>query len=116
MLSHLPSRQAADAGLGLGREGEWEHFAFRGAGCAAVQRSFRAVFYRYQVIGAEGVAAAVTGELIAAWAQQLAAGPCAGFDFQQGIARSVFVVVDRKTFKEGIAGGAGSAGELLSHA
>jgi len=63
------------------------------------------------VIGAEGVAAAVAVELIAAGAEQFAAsGVGAEMDIQDGVADSVFVVIEREAVIIGVAGGAGGGG------
>jgi hypothetical protein len=52
-------------------------------------------------------------ELIAAGTEQFFASRT-GVDFQEDIV-AVFVVFDRKTFKERVTGGAGGGGELLFH-
>jgi hypothetical protein len=67
------------------------------------------------MIGAEGLAAPVAVELIAARAEELAAvGVGAWVDFEHGI-RAVFVVLDRNAVVVGIAGGAGGRGKLWFH-
>ena len=101
--------------LGLWRDpcGQLQRFTFGGARFTAVQRAVGSVRDRYQVVGAERLAASIAVELIAAGTEHRAASG-AGVDFQEGIA-AVLVVFDRKTFKECVAGGAGSGGELLSH-
>jgi hypothetical protein len=66
------------------------------------------------VIGAERAAASIAVELIAAGTEHRAASG-AGVDFQENIA-AVFVALDRKTFKERIAGWAGGGHEGVSHA
>jgi hypothetical protein len=54
-------------------------------------------------------------ELVAAGAQHLAAGGIGtGADFQEGIT-AVLVVFDREALEKGVAGGAGSGGELPFH-
>jgi hypothetical protein len=67
------------------------------------------------VIGAEGFAASITVELIAAGAEHLAAGRIgAGVDFQDGVS-SILVAFHREAFKEGVAGGAGCGGKSRFH-
>ena len=67
------------------------------------------------MVGAERLAASVAVELIAARAEHLAAcGIRTGADFEEGVA-AVFVVLDWKALEQGVAGGAGGGGELLSH-
>jgi hypothetical protein len=65
------------------------------------------------VVDAERLAASIAVELIAAGTEQFFASRT-GVDFQEDIA-AVFVVFDRKTFKERVTGGAGGGIELLSH-
>jgi len=80
-----------------------------------MQRSVGAIGYGDLVIRTKRLATSVAMELIAAGAEELAAGGVrTGADFEEGVA-AIFVVFDRKTFKECVAGGAGSGGELLSH-
>jgi hypothetical protein len=90
-----------------------QRFTFGGARFAAVQRAVGAVRYRHEVVGAESLAASIAVELIAAGTEHLAASR-AGVNFQEGLA-AVFVVFDRKTFEERVAGGAGGGGEGLFH-
>jgi hypothetical protein len=67
------------------------------------------------VVGAERLAASVAVKLVAAGTQQLtAAGVSARTDFEEGVA-AVFVVLDRQTLEEGVAGGAGSGDIMLFH-
>ena len=113
----VPALRGAFLGphVGMLSAGRAEGRRFVGAGSAAMQRAGGSVRDRDQVIGAERLAASVAVELIAAGAEQLAADRIgAGADFQEEIA-AVFVVLDRKTFKERVAGGAGGGVELLSH-
>ena len=93
--------------------GQLEWFAFGGAGSTAVQGRGGSIGDRDQVVDAEGLAASVTVELIAAGAEHGAASG-AGVDFQDHVP-GVFVVFDRKAFEERIAGGAGGRVESLSH-
>ena len=95
---------------------DWaEGLRFVGAGSAVVQWAVGSVRDRDQVVSTEDFPASIAVELIAAGAEQFFAnGIGAGVDFQEGIA-AVFVVLDRKTFKERVAGGAGGGVELLSH-
>jgi hypothetical protein len=65
------------------------------------------------VVGAERLAASIAVELIAAGAEHGAASRT-GVHFQEGIA-PVFVVFDRKTFKERVAGKARGGVKSLSH-
>jgi hypothetical protein len=65
------------------------------------------------VVDAERLAASVAVELIAAGAEHRAASR-AGVDFEEDVP-AVFVVFDRESFKERVAGGAGGGVELLSH-
>ena len=59
------------------------------------------------MIGAEGEAAAVAVELIAAGAEEFAAGLMrAGVDFENDAAVAVFVVIEREPVEIGIAVGA----------
>jgi len=68
------------------------------------------------MIGAEGVPAAVAVELIAAGAEQFtASGVSAGVDFENGIADSVFVVIEGEAVEVCVAGGAGSVTGGLFH-
>jgi hypothetical protein len=62
------------------------------------------------VVDAERLAASIAVELIAAGTEQFFASRT-GVDFQEDIA-AVFVVFDRKTFKERVAGGAGGESEM----
>ena len=63
------------------------------------------------MIGAEGEPAAVAVELIAARAEEFAtSGVSAGVDFQDGIAESVLIVIEREAVIIGVAGGAGGGG------
>ena len=107
----LRSRQ----GFGLWRDPrrQLQRFKFGGARFAAVQRAVGAVRDRDEVVGTERLAASIAVELIAAGTEHGAASR-AEVHFQEGIA-AVFVVFDRKTFKERVAGGAGGGVELLSH-
>ena len=73
------------------------------------------VGYRDQVIGAERLSAVIAVELIAARAEEFAAGVVgAGTDGKNGIA-AVFVVFNGKTVEIGLAFGAGSRSEAWSH-
>ena len=101
--------------LGLWRDpcGQLQRFTFGGARFTAVQRAVGSVRDRYQVVGAERLAASIAVELIAAGTEHRAASR-AGMHFQEGIA-AVFVVFDRKAFKERVAGGARGGCEGLFH-
>ena len=80
-----------------------------------MQRSVGAVRHGDQVVGAECLATSVAMELIAAGAEELAAGGVrTRADFEEGVA-AVFVVLDRNAIEVGIAIGAGGGSELRSH-
>ena len=69
--------------------------------------------HRHQMIGAEGLAALIAMELIAAGAEHRAA--CgARMDLQEDVP-TVFVIFDGETVKKCVAVGAGGGVELLSH-
>ena len=71
-----------------------------------------AIRYRDQVIGAECSSAIVAVELIAAWAEEFAAGIVgAGVHRKHGIAY-FFVVFDGQTVEIGFAFGAGCGSEV----
>jgi len=78
-----------------------------------VQRSLGAIGHGDQVVDAERLATSVAMELIAAGAEELAAGGVrTRADFEEGVA-PVFVVLDRKALEKRLAGGAVSGGELV---
>jgi hypothetical protein len=65
------------------------------------------------VVGAEGLAASIAVELVAAGAEQFFASR-AGVHFQDGVS-VIPVAFNGKAVKERVAGGAGGGIELLSH-
>jgi hypothetical protein len=90
--------------------------ALGGAGRAATQRSIGAIRHRDQVVDAERLSTTVAVKLVAAGAEHFAAfGISARADFEDWVARAIFVVLDRKALEKRVAGWAGGGGELLSH-
>jgi len=80
-----------------------------------VQWPFGAIWYGHQMVGTEGLPAAVTVKLIATAAEHFAADAVgAGVNFKDGIS-DVCVVLDGHAFEKRIASGAGSGGELRAH-
>ena len=80
-----------------------------------MQRSIGAVRHGDQVIAAERLATSVAMELIAAGAEELAAGGVrTRADFEKCVA-AVFVVFDRKALEKRLARGAGCGIELPRH-
>ena len=93
-----------------------QDLAFGSAGRAAMQRAVGAIGYGDLVIRTKRLATSVAMELIAAGAEELAAGGVrTRADFEEGVA-AVFVVLDRKPFEKRVAGGARGRCESASHA
>jgi len=68
------------------------------------------------MVGAERLPASIAVKLVAAGTQHLVAvGIGTGVHFQDCVS-AIFVVLDGKALKEGVACGAGSGGEFWTHA
>ena len=115
MSGHLRRKKRSGLRSRRNPRRQCQDLAFGSAGRAAVQRSLGAIGHGDQVVDAERLATSVAIELIAAGAEELAAGGVrTGADFEEGVA-TVLVVFDRKALEERVAGGAGSRGEVHNH-
>lgn len=100
-----------DFGLQGNPCGQLQRFAFGGTRPAAVHWRPGHLRHRHQMIGAEGLAASIAMELIAAGAEHRAAiSVGAEVDFQEDVP-AVFVIFDGEAIKEGVAGGTGGGVE-----
>ena len=90
-----------------------KRFAFFCAFRAAVEGAVRAIRNGYEAIRAEGIAATIALELIAAGAEERSTF-CAGCGFEEDVS-AFFVIFNGGAVKGGFTVGAGRGIEVLSH-